>query len=251
MTQSLNNTVTYTFPHAISSTVRKVKRTPKFGFPLTEVSKETDSSSSECSDSDNSEAENDQYPYCNWMEQIRDSIAHRPIRNILIPGSHDAISFAFTPTSPFSAELEKVLPLQPFKLYHPITCSFAKTQKRNLYIQLKIGSRYLDMRFQHDTQKNLFFGHHGLLGMEANELFYQIREFAEEFPSEIIFLRFSHFLNFTPESHIQFQLLIEKYFGSMFLSNFEMTQFFSSLLFFPKLDLFSADFFKFYRKIIS
>lgn len=120
---------------------------------------------------------------CNWMKALPDGTK---LIDISIPGTHDTMSYKFSGGS---------------KLLDPE----AKTQNHNLDAQLKVGSRYFDIRFNDSLQccHNKVVCYYNLeYAMDT------IANFLRKNPSETILIR----LGGNPGKNVNaFETLMEKY----------------------------------------
>ncbi|MGH7866219.1 MAG: hypothetical protein ACREP9_00980 [Candidatus Dormibacteraceae bacterium] len=115
-----------------------------------------------------------------WMNECRDALTNLPLCQIPMPGSHDAGSFG------------------------PINTQ-SKTQEYSIKGQLMYGVRYFDFRVKVDNGQ--FFAHHGLDDARHNpyaqypveipksngEIFYEISEFCNDHPGEVVIVNFTDF----------------------------------------------------------
>lgn len=102
------------------------------------------------------------YPLDGWMEAINDKIGDKPLKNIAIPGSHDAGSSS-------------------------IVVGSAQTQSISILKQLEAGSRYIDLRAKPGAG-NKFWIYHGILptSLTLDDAMTQIETFAKAHPKEIV-----------------------------------------------------------------
>lgn len=103
--------------------------------------------------------------YSEWMKYINGDI---PVKNIAIPGSHDAGTYNML--------------------------SLGETQSSSILTQLKFGVRYFDIRVEEKGDSLVIF-HSVLSGMDFNEVINDISEFMETNDSEVLILDFQHFKN--------------------------------------------------------
>jgi len=95
-----------------------------------------------------------------WMADQKDIIGQRPLRQVVIPGSHDAATYDDSSC--------------PYGLGYgghqcwpggPIEAIFTQAQSQDITAQLNAGSRYLDLRFSYADQEGYggknFYNFHG------------------------------------------------------------------------------------------
>ncbi len=100
-----------------------------------------------------------------WMKELNESIGHKPIKDLVIPGSHDAATW---------------------DLVSNIGDAFAKCQRVDIKQQLLCGSRYLDLRAQY--RDNDWYMFHGIVAMKTKlvEVINDLKWFAENYPEEVV-----------------------------------------------------------------
>lgn len=101
----------------------------------------------------------------NWTSCLNDNLK---ICEILIPGAHDCGSYSMSP-----------------KINTDIVGKAAQTQDVNVYDQLKLGIRSLDLRSRMFNKKSVI-NHGPVMGCETLEVLDDILKFSTEHPSEII-----------------------------------------------------------------
>jgi hypothetical protein len=88
-----------------------------------------------------------------WMADQKDIIGQRPLRQVVIPGSHDAATYEAP--SPFCPAGE-CWPGGPIETWH------TQAQSQDITAQLNAGGRYFDLRFSYwDGDGKDFFVFHG------------------------------------------------------------------------------------------
>jgi hypothetical protein len=104
-----------------------------------------------------------------WMENHLDAWGNRPLKQWVLPASHDSAMYE-------SGWVK----------------SFAQTQELSIYEQLKYGIRYFDLRPQ--CSGGELYMHHGpVLGPKIAEVLDDVRKFCREPHRELIILKFSHY----------------------------------------------------------
>jgi hypothetical protein len=101
-----------------------------------------------------------------WMGDLRDVIGNRPLAELVIPGSHDAASWDI----PIAGGDQR-----------------SQTQSREIYGQLRAGSRYLDLRFFADCDGE-WRGFHGgdTTVARLGPVLDDINRFLDENPNELL-----------------------------------------------------------------
>ncbi len=101
------------------------------------------------------------------MADQKDIIGQRPLRQVVIPGSHDAATYD-DPSCPYGIGNggHQCWP------WGPIEAAYAQAQSQGITAQLNAGSRYLDLRFSYADQeghggKN-FYNFHGVDNNNGN-----------------------------------------------------------------------------------
>ncbi len=90
-----------------------------------------------------------------WMADQKDLIGQRPLRQVVIPGSHDAATYE-DPSCPVAFGTHECWP------WGPIEAAYAQAQSQDVTAQLNAGSRYLDLRFSYwdgEAGKDFFVFH--------------------------------------------------------------------------------------------
>ncbi|CAG7653048.1 unnamed protein product [Allacma fusca] len=126
--------------------------------------------------------------YPTWMNDIRDIIGNKPLRKLMIPGTHDAGAWIVYDGS-FASD--------------GILARFTYTQEEHIYNQLVSGVRYLDVRVGHypsSTGEEFWVNHDLVKIRELKNLLQDVLKFVTEF-KEVVFMDFHRFpQGFTSES---------------------------------------------------
>lgn len=105
----------------------------------------------------------------NWMTLLSSALAPRLLRNTFIPGSHDSNTYT----------VNNIKTLM----------SFGKCQNISVLEQLKIGVRFLDLRYGDGPKAKTLRDKHGpLKGGDYLIHFAQIKQFLESHPEEVIII---------------------------------------------------------------
>ena len=114
----------------------------------------------------------------NWMGDMFPEIGYKTLRDIVLPGSHDAGMYCGESADYLSG----------------------KTQDQNLYQQLQGGVRYFDLRVKDgDPQLIVHANSDGTLYatcQPVETVMKDVRKFLEENHNEVVVLKFSHFFRF-------------------------------------------------------
>lgn len=104
--------------------------------------------------------------FVNWMGDRKDKLRNRKLKDIALPGSHDAGTW---------------------DLRDKINDVSAKCQDHDIMTQLQSGSRYLDLR-AHCGSNGKFYMRHGEIwtDTELDDVISQIMDFANRHPTELI-----------------------------------------------------------------
>lgn len=104
-----------------------------------------------------------------WMKNLKDEAL---ISELVIPGSHDSATYSMSPSNQGN-----------------LIAKAAQTQDLNVYGQLKIGARSLDIRAS-DVFGKVVCNHGVVNGCELNEVLKDILKFSKENPTEVVILIF-------------------------------------------------------------
>jgi Phosphatidylinositol-specific phospholipase C, X domain len=101
-----------------------------------------------------------------WMKDM-DCIQDRPLKDIVIPGSHDAGTY---------------------EMYLSVADNASKCQDVCIFDQLEAGSRYLDLRAEYWSNSDAYWMHHGtdVTNVKLETVLADIRKFLEKENSEEI-----------------------------------------------------------------
>lgn len=134
-------------------------------------------------------------PYSSWMDDNKEFLNNKTLRDIILPGSHDASTAIFERPYIIANEnnqdalvtiANKVKPLIPDDVFYPNIAKLAQTQSGRVLAQLEAGSRYLDLRpYQHNGK---VYNSHTLLVQSMEEVINDVNTFLFNNPNEIIIL---------------------------------------------------------------
>lgn len=149
----------------------------------------------------------------NWMGDMADAIGNVPLNRVVLPGTHDAGTYAISPSSEESPDS----PLPAIKedinqavddlglgavvglidaigpTLKPILASWAKTQDHTMSQQLAGGVRYFDLRVC--PKGNELYICHSLYGENITVILDAVRQFIDAHPDEIVLLDFNNLDN--------------------------------------------------------
>jgi len=125
-----------------------------------------------------------------------DTIGDRPLRRIVMPGTHDSATYTLNGDSPVAidCEINQVNPICDLEVPRAFS-GWAKAQGLNIAAQLEAGVRYLDLRvcWHETTAGPRLFACHGLRGPSMSSVLAQIEEFLDRTEREILILDFQKF----------------------------------------------------------
>jgi hypothetical protein len=122
----------------------------------------------------------------NWVAQVFAGRGNTRLRDMVIPGSHDAATYNITKDSALAPDGQWFYDILG-SVSRNIAAVWSKTQTYNLYDQLKIGVRHFDLRVLKNSSGQ-FVNVHGLEGASQIEVLNDVKRFADERPKEPIIL---------------------------------------------------------------
>lgn len=133
----------------------------------------------------------------NWMNEMRDVLKDRKIRDLFIPGTHDSASYKTN--------------FDPKTMDNLIT-RYSLTQDDDITSQLIHGIRYLDLRVgYYRSNDEKFWANHGISRMHPlREILKQVKDFIDS-TNEIVILDFQEFpvgFRNSYEVHQQFAMFL-------------------------------------------
>ncbi len=132
--------------------------------------------------------------YSSWMERLYSQNSDVRLRDIAIPGTHDAGAFSIKSISAIEA--------------------VAVTQSRDLCQQAKDGIRYFDLRVRNDDDADKFIIVHSIIrGEDLPLVLDPLYEFAKSHPKEILIMDFQELNDFEDNEDV-------RRFNDYFLSKF-------------------------------
>ena len=128
-----------------------------------------------------------------WMESEYNVLANKKLREICLPGSHDAGAYRFSRKLTSCADdILKIVPKNIVKNY-------ALAQEMDIAEQLNAGIRYFDLRPY--CENGEFYIHHSLVGVKMESLLQDFSSYLSTIKKELIIIKVSHFCNFNSEQH--------------------------------------------------
>lgn len=121
-----------------------------------------------------------------WMADMWNVIGNRPLRDIVLPGTHDSGIYQLS---------------EKFPLIGPDECN-TRTQEFKIKEQLEKGARYFDVRPAFWSANDTWylahggvrdFGFTGAFGEKLQDVLNDVRDFAKGHPKELVILLFSHY----------------------------------------------------------
>ncbi len=133
-----------------------------------------------------------------WMYDYRDIIYPKTLHEITIPGTHDSASYNLSRNKYIDIP-EIYIDIIKFGEFLKLPISdiiqnWTKTQNIDIYGQLEMGSRYIDLRLC--FYKNAWYSHHNfVVGTLLSELLDQIYNFLIKNQGELLILDITHVYN--------------------------------------------------------
>lgn len=142
----------------------------------------------------------------NWMTLLRDSIAHKPLTSLLIPGSHDSNTHD----------------LHGYQLMK----AFSVCQNLDVYQQLRHGVRFLDLRYAPGDGTNVINRHGIVKGGDFITNIVNIRRFLDEHPYEFVIVYLEQMRKMRPENSETLLAAIAEHLGGYMVTKRDMETWF-------------------------
>jgi hypothetical protein len=143
-----------------------------------------------------------------WMGELGPLLGKKTLREIIIPGTHDAGTSVITENSDWAPSSDALLHALPKRR----VADWSKAQGWTVHQQLMNGIRYLDLRVaKHDDGR--FYFAHTLLGDYVEERIRDIKSFLSRSPQEVVILDFQHFYNMGSVDHVRLARILKYAFG--------------------------------------
>jgi hypothetical protein len=138
----------------------------------------------------------------NWMGHVNPFLTHCPLRELIIPGTHDSATYGIKSDSDFTPKKEwpsKMLGI--LKMFPKIVARSCKTQGVSIGDQLSLGIRYIDLRIIRKGE-NKFATFHGMMySVDLDDILVEIDDFIKLHEKEIIIIDINAFAEFTKKTH--------------------------------------------------
>lgn len=142
--------------------------------------------------------------YSRWMENLPNEKQLCPLKDLVIPGSHDSGTFYLDQEmeiGPDESSTIQMLGSVFGKVAKSVIHSWSVTQSMTIYEQLLSGIRYLDLRVAYRAEDKHIRVLHGLYGWTIDQVLEEVNRFVAKYPKEIVILDFNHFYNMNPAAH--------------------------------------------------
>lgn len=142
--------------------------------------------------------------YSRWMENLPNEKQLCPLKELVIPGSHDSGTFYLDQdmeVGPDESPTIQALGSIFGKVAKSVVYSWSVTQSLSIYEQLLSGIRYLDLRVAYRAEDKHIRILHGLYGWTIEQILAEVNMFVAKFPKEIVILDFNHFYNMDSTAH--------------------------------------------------
>lgn len=142
--------------------------------------------------------------YSRWMENLPNEKQLCPLKDLVIPGSHDSGTFFLDQNMEIGPDESPTIQTMGSvfgRIAKSVVYSWSVTQSMTIYEQLLSGIRYLDLRVAYRAESKQLHILHGLYGWTIDQVLEEVNRFVANFPKEIIILDFNHFYNMDPAAH--------------------------------------------------
>lgn len=140
------------------------------------------------------------------MSQLPAELHNIPLFNLVIPGSHDSMSYDLD-TSSSIVEPDRLKILSKIYCVRKLVQRWGTTQEETITKQMDAGVRYFDLRIArkpNDTNPNRLYFYHGLYTQtDVETVLRLINDWAERHPKEILILALSNFKGFNKKNEKQ------------------------------------------------
>lgn len=135
-----------------------------------------------------------------WMYNNRNLLYDKTIYDISLPGTHDSSTYNINGSQYINLPKQYSQLIKLANILHipinNIIKGWVKTQNLNIYEQLNLGVRYLDLRISY-YNNNWHVHHNYIIGDKLSVMLDQIYVFLNENKGEIILIELSHVFNST------------------------------------------------------
>ena len=142
--------------------------------------------------------------YSRWMENLPNEKQLSPLKDLVIPGSHDSGTFFLDQNmeiGPDESSAIHTLGSIFGKVAKSVIHSWSVTQSMTIYEQLLSGIRYLDLRVAYRAEDKKIRVLHGLFGWTIDQVLDEVNRFVANYPKEIVILDFNHFYKMDQAAH--------------------------------------------------
>ena len=142
--------------------------------------------------------------YSRWMENLPNEKQLCPLKDLVIPGSHDSAAFFLDQNmeiGPDESSMIQTLGSIFGKIAKSVVHSWSVTQSMTIYEQLLSGVRYLDLRVAYREGDKEIRILHGLYGWTIEQVLEEVNRYVTNYPKEIVILDFNHFYNMDSATH--------------------------------------------------
>jgi hypothetical protein len=138
-----------------------------------------------------------------WMGDLAAKLRTKPLRNLVIAGSHDSGTSLIDSRSDLSPDAPAfpVLTALPRPLIGPVLSAFSKAQGMTVLQQLQAGVRYLDLRVCRRDHSGELYVIHSMYSHKLSVVLDEICSFASGAAHEVIIVHIQHFYNMNLGAH--------------------------------------------------
>ena len=160
-------------------------------------------------------------PTSHWMEHLQTDIAHTPLCQVAMPGTHDSGTYQWDPelgASPDSNltvsiqdkldKLGKVGDVLTDKILDQVFERMCQCQDMSIQQQLQAGVRYLDLRVAYHADLGKFYTCHGVFCVDMVTILQEINDFLTAHSKEIVILDFNHLYAMEAPQHTELAAMI-------------------------------------------
>lgn len=153
-----------------------------------------------------------------WMRHLPDYVKKRGINKIIVPGTHDSGAYQVNFTTPVGSVPEKFGAYvgRFFSGIGNIIIKWTQTDIYNIYQQLMMGIRALDLRISYNQSNETFYVTHTFACEVSDDVLEQISRFTAAHPSEAIILNVKpDFANVSSMTAQTDQALMQKFINKL------------------------------------
>jgi hypothetical protein len=126
----------------------------------------------------------------NWMETNWELLKDKKLKDIFLPGTHNSASYqvSFDMNNSLFKNLKPLFKFLGICILNRFTRQLTINQELNVYNQLIIGTRYLDLRISY--YDNIYYCTHTYMCAKLDDVIKQINKFNTLYPNEIIIIMY-------------------------------------------------------------